>query len=151
MTDFGLSCRQFGFKKGGTPIFASPEVFGGYQTGIDEFSMGRIVCFLCLDYSDFLQLCFMPIEEEKTRNQIRNAIDQFEVFRKAKKCMQYGRRTVSTDEFRDISNLSPLLISRSDLISAGIPKKWFLDPNYQEGELFGNEILDEQFNLKNLS
>ena len=150
MTDFGLSCHRRGFKKGGTPIFASPEVFGGSQWSIDDFSMGRIVCFLCLAYPDFLQLMFMPIEKEKTKNEIRNAIEKFEVFRKAKKCMQYGGRYKSTDEFEDISNLSPLLISRSDLISAGIPKKWFLDSNHQLGD-FGNEILDQQFNLKNLS
>ena len=150
MTDFGLSCNNTGFKIGGTPIFASPEVFGGEQRYIDEFSFGRIVCFLCLDYSDFLQLLFMPIEDEERRNKIRNAIDQFEVFKKAKKCMQYGYRYQSTSEFRDISNLSPLLISRSDLISAGIPKKWFIDSNYQEGDYGGNELMDEQFNLRNL-
>jgi hypothetical protein len=35
---------------------------------IDSFLFGRIVCFLCLDYSDFLQLSFMPIEDEETGN-----------------------------------------------------------------------------------
>ena len=144
MTDFGLSCNAEGFKKGGTPIFASPEAFGGEQAYIDDFSFGRIVCFLCLDYSDFLQLLFMPIEDEERTNKIRNAIDTFEVFRLAKKCMQNGDR--SSYDFKDVSNLSPLLISRADLIKAGIPQNWFLDPNYQSGN-----IEEEQFNLNNIS
>ena len=149
MTDFGLSCDLNGFKKGGTPIFCSPEAFGGNQKDIDHFSFGRIVCYLCLDYSDFLQLLFMPIEDEKTRNKIRNAIEQFDVFRKAKDCMKHGDR--STVQFKNISNRTSLLISRADLISAGVPRKWFLDSKYQAGDLFGNEAMDEQFNLNNLS
>ena len=92
----------------------------------------------------------MPIEDEKTKNKIRNVIDKFEVFRKAKKCMQNGFRDGSTDEFKNLSNLSPLLISRADLISAGIPQNWFLDPNYRAGDPGGNEIKNEQFNLRNL-
>ena len=139
-----------GFKKGGTPIFASPEAFGGKQFMIDDFSFGRIIVFLCLDYSDFLQLLFMPIEEEDTRNKIRNAIDTFEVFRLAKKCMKNGNRYGSSDGFKNVSNLSPLLISRADLISAGIPSNWFLDSNYQEGDFGGNEIMDEQCKLRDL-
>ena len=134
-----------GFKKGGTPVYASPEAFGGRQDLIDEFSFGRIVCFLCLDHADFLQLLFMPIEKEETRKKIRMAIDQFEVFIRAKKSMQtdvLGR----CGQFEDVSNLAPLLISRADLIAAGIPQNWFLDPKYNL-----NNIEQEQFNLNNIS
>jgi len=65
--------------------------------------------------------------------------------------MKYRDRDYSTDSFKDVTNLSPLLIGRSDLISAGIPQNWFLDSNYQAGDIGGNEIMDENFNLKNLS
>ena len=88
----------------------------------------------------------MPIEEEKTRKKIRNAIDKFEIFTKAKECMKNGDRSESSDGFADVSNVSPLLIGRADLISAGIPQNWFLDPNYQAGN-----IEKEQFNLNKLS
>ena len=89
----------------------------------------------------------MPIEDEETRKKIRNAIDTFEVFRKVKECMKNGKRQNSSDKFENVSKLSPLLISRADLISAGIPQNWFLDPN-RKGQ--GNEIMDEQFNLRSL-
>ena len=78
------------------------------------------------------------------------AIDQFEVFRKAKKCMKNGNRAGSSNGFADVSNLSPLLISRADVIKAGIPKNWFIDSNYRKRDYGGNEIMDEQFNLRNL-
>ena len=42
------------------------------------------------------------------------------------------------------------LISRAELISAGIPSNWVLDSNYQEGDFGGNEIMDEQCKLRDL-
>jgi hypothetical protein len=98
---------------------------------IDSFLFGRIVCFLCLDYSDFLQLSFMPIEDEETGNIIKNGINQFEVLRNAKECMNPVESS-GIRHFYNVSHLSPLLIHRTDFISAGIPQDWFLDSNYNE-------------------
>ena len=116
MTNFDLSCEN--------------------DKSIDSFLFGRIVCFLCLDYSDFLQLSFMPIEDEETRNKIKNGINQFEVLRNAKECMNPAENS-GIRHFYNISHLSPLLIHRADLITAGIPQDWFLNSNYQEEDFDG--------------
>jgi len=144
LTDFGLSCGDNEFKRGGTPLYSSPEAFGGRQDWVDVFSYGRITLFLALDYPDFLQLVFMPIEDKQILKTIQTGLAKFDIFEWAKMATRPGYR-----ELKDVSKLSHLLISRSDLIASGIPQSWFSDPKYVQGSMFGSEIEDELFNLKN--
>ena len=115
-------------KKGGTPVFASPNAFGGYQWYFDYFSVGRIGLFLALDPADFYQLLFLPIENEEMMKQIKRALATFEIFNKSKEMMSHGSKGGA-----DLSRCKKLKISRGDLIEAGIPENWFLDQIDEKG------------------
>ena len=56
LTDFGLA-----EKKGGTPVFASPECFEDDKHNSDIFSLGRVFLYTILDKSDFFLWLYMPI------------------------------------------------------------------------------------------
>ena len=58
LTDFGLS-----EKKGGTPIFASPECFDDIKPNGDTFSLGRVFLYIILSKSSFLLWLYLPIEK----------------------------------------------------------------------------------------
>ena len=58
LTDFGLS-----EKKGGTPIFASPECFDDDKPNGDTFSLGRVFLYIILSKSSFLLWLYLPIEK----------------------------------------------------------------------------------------
>ena len=116
-------------KKGGTPVFASPNAFGGDQTYFDAFSVGRIGLFLALDPADFYQLLFLPIENEERMKQIKRALATFEIFNKSKRMMSHAAK----DGRQDLSGCKKLKISRGDLIEAGIPENWFLDQIDEKG------------------
>ena len=149
ITDFGLSGdSRSSTKKGGTPVFASALVFGGNQHYVDSYSICRIILFMCLDYSDFLQLCFMPIEDEEKQLRIRRALESFEIFKLALGKMSFGGSVY----FPDVSKCSKFLISRVDLIKAfvheGISEEdandWFIDT---KGNIW-NSVQDENWNLR---
>ena len=109
-------------KKGGTPVFASPNAFGGDQYNFDSFSVARIGLFLSLDPLEFYQLLYLPLENEAELKKIRRALATFEIFNKTKKMMSHGRKYKE-----DLSRCKKLKISRGDLVAAGIPQNWFLD------------------------
>ena len=58
LTDFGLS-----EKKGGTPVFASPECFDESKHNSDIFSLGRVFLFIILSKSSFLLWLYLPIDK----------------------------------------------------------------------------------------
>ena len=132
---------ECGNKTGGTPVFSSPEAFGGSQQFIDIFSYGRVVLFVCLDYCDFLQLVFMPIKKTEDQEHIHEALNKFKVFKEIKKCISPNP---NDRVLEDVSSFSPLKISRQLLIDAGIPDHWFIESRH------GNEIQKENFNLRDI-
>ena len=103
-------------------MYASENAFGGEQYQVDLFAYGRICLFLALDWSDFIQLSFMPIEDDQMLKTIRNGIQSFEIIKKILKCLKTGSK-----KYSDMSKVAKVKISRSDLISSGIPSKWFMD------------------------
>ena len=58
LTDFGLA-----EKKGGTPVFASPECFDDSKHNSDIFSLGRVFLFIILSKSSFLLWLYLPIDK----------------------------------------------------------------------------------------
>ena len=124
LTDFGLSGHWRNSKKrGGTPMYASPEVFGGNQSHVDRFSYGRVCLFLVLDQADFLQLSFVPIEDVSMVKRIRKSVEQFDVLRKIQKMIRITHR----EPFQNLAKCDEVKITRQMLINAGIPSQWFLD------------------------
>ena len=111
--DFGLSGKFNNTKKkGGTPIYASNKVFGGYQQELDFYSYGRLILFLVLDWSDFIQLSFMPIEDKNKLETIRNGVKSFKIIQKIlEKYLTYSDYGL----FDDMSKYPKVLITRSDL------------------------------------
>ena len=79
--------------------------------------------FLVLDYKDFIQLCFMPIENQTMLNNVRSGVRSFEIIPKILKMLKYGDKVL----FEDLSKCFQIQITRSHLINSGIPKDWFLD------------------------
>ena len=136
-----MACGEFGNKKGGTPVFSSPEAFGGSQQFIDIFSYGRVVLFTCLDYCDFLQLVFMPIKDVAEQTNIEQALNKFKVFEEVKKCMSPNPKDRLLE---DVSIHSPLKITRELLIDAGIPEYWFIKSPH------GDVLQQENFGLQNI-
>ena len=67
LTDFGLS-----EKRGGTPIFASPECFDEIKPNGDTFSLGRVFLYIILSKSSFLLWLYLPIEKN-----LKLTIDNF--------------------------------------------------------------------------
>ncbi len=122
-------------------MYASENVFGGEQWQVDYFAYGRIHLFLALDWSDFIQLSFMPIEDDQMLQTVRNGIQSFEIIKKILKCLKTGIK-----DYIDMSKLSKLKIIRSDLISSGIPSNWFMDSLDSDRDT----IQSENFNCKNL-
>ena len=59
LTDFGLA-----EKKGGTPVFASPECFDDSKQKSDIFSLGRVFLFIVLTRSSFLLWLYLPIDKK---------------------------------------------------------------------------------------
>ena len=124
MTDFGLSGTKKSKKKGGTPLYGGPGVFGGYQAALDSFSYWRLMMFMCLSPPDFIQLTCFPIEDEQVLGEIRNGIKSFAILKYIlKQFEKYGTR----QRFDDMSQYSKVKISRNDLITAGIDQNWFID------------------------
>ena len=103
-------------------MYASENAFGGDQWQLDSFAYGRICLFLALDYSDFIQFSFMPIEDDQMLETVRNGIQSFEIIEKILECLKTGYK-----DYEDMSKLSKLKITRYDLISSGIPSNWFMD------------------------
>ena len=106
-------------------MYASENVFGGNQYEVDFFAYGRIHLFLALDWSDFIQLSFMPIEDDQMLETVRNGIQSFKIIKKILKSLKTGDKGIIRD--MDMSKLSKVKITRSDLISSGIPSNWFMD------------------------
>ena len=103
-------------------MYASENAFGGNQWKVDLFAYGRICLFLALDYPDFIQLSFMPIEDDQMLQTIRNGIKSFEIIKEILKSLKTGSKN-----YFSMPTLSKMKITRSDLISAGIPSNWFMD------------------------
>ena len=61
LTDFGMagSC-----KKGGTPVYASPELMDKTDKKSDIFSLGRTLLFLLLGKQRFLKWLYIPIKDQ---------------------------------------------------------------------------------------
>ena len=68
LTDFGLA-----EKKGGTPVFASPECFEDpeQKRNSDIFSLGRVFLYIILGKVDFFLWVYMPVD-----NQLKTKMDQ---------------------------------------------------------------------------
>ena len=124
-------------------MYASENSFGGFQTDMDSFAYSRICLFLALDYPDFIQLSFMPIEDDKMLETVQNGIHSFEIIKKIWSCLKTGFKSL---DMMDMSKLSKLKITRSDLISAGIPSNWFIDSL----DCYRDTIQSENFNCGNL-
>ena len=99
-------------------MYASENVFGGNQLQVDLFAYGRIHLFLALDWSDF-------IEDDQMLETVRNGIKSFEIIKKILECLKTGNKGYIED--MEMSKLSKVKITRSDLISSGIPSNWFMD------------------------
>ena len=71
LSDFGLVDRR-----GGTPVYASPECFHGSIVGkSDLFSLGRLFTFMVTeDKSIFYALLFLPIQSQTDQNTIRRIL-----------------------------------------------------------------------------
>ena len=123
-------------------MFASENAFGGYQNYMDSFAYGRICLFLALDYPDFLPLSFMPIEDDKMLETVRNGIRSFEIIKKILISLKTGQKA----SFIDMYKLSKVKITRSDLISAGIKSNWFIDSLGCDRDT----ILSENFHCQSL-
>ena len=129
-------------------MYASENVFGGWQTDVDYFAYGRICLFLALDWSDFIQLNFMPIEDDEMLKIVRHRIRSFEIIKKVLKCLKpgpkYGPLTPARHHI-DVSKCPKLKITRSNLNSAGIPSNWFIEPT-----IYGfNTIQSENLKCQN--
>ena len=61
LTDFGLAGSD---SKGGTPIFASPECLEKTDQKSDIFSFGRVILYLLLTKSQFMEWLFIPIRNK---------------------------------------------------------------------------------------
>ena len=143
--DFGLSGKFNNTKKkGGTPIYASNKVFGGYQQELDFYSYGRLILFLILDWSDFIQLSFMPIEDEQMLETIQNGVKSFPIIQEIlEDYLEYDKY----GDFEDMSKYPKVLVTRSDLISAGVPNNWCID-SLPIGHR--DTIQSQNFNIQNL-
>ena len=145
LTDFGLAGDRLNKTKiGGTPVYASEMVFGGDQMHADYYSYGRLLLFLALEKNeDFIQLCFLPIEDKTLLKTIRNAIRSFDIIKQIlDKYLKYGNK----NSYTDLSKCSKVKISRNDLINSGVPSTWFLD-----SLLVGRDTIQSQnFNCQNL-
>ena len=122
-------------------MYASENVFGGFQYYVDFFAYGRIALFLALDWPDFIQLS-LPIEDDQMLQTVRNGIQSFEIINKILECLKTGMKGV----IQDMSKLSKVKITRSDLISSGIPNDWFMD----SPDCDWNTVQCENFNCQNL-
>ena len=122
-------------------MYASENVFGGNQLRVDYYAVGRINLFLALEWSDFIQLSFMPIEDKRMLRTVRNGIRSFEIIPKILRSLRTG-----TKYSDDLSKLPKVKITRSDLISAGIPSNWFIDSL----DCRRDTIQSENFNCQNL-
>ena len=122
-------------------MYASENAFGGYQEFVDMFAYGRICLFLALDYPDFLQLSFMPIEDDKMLETVRNGIQSFGIIKEILKSLKTGDKY-----YHNMSKLSKVKITRSDLISAGIKSNWFIDSLGCDRDT----ILSENFHCQSL-
>ena len=71
-------------------MYASENAFGGCQEHRDNYAYGRICLFLALDWSDFIQLSFMPIEDDQMLQSVRNGIQSFEIIKQILKCLKTG-------------------------------------------------------------
>ena len=60
LTDFGIAGPD---KKGGTPIFASPECFEQKTIQSDIFSSGRVLLFLLVPKEKFIKWLFVSIRQ----------------------------------------------------------------------------------------
>ena len=125
MSDFGLSGNYDESKKrGGTPLYANLRVFGGNQRFLDEFSYWRLMMFLCLSPTDFIQLTCFPIEDDQLLESIQKAIKSFDILKEILDGLEhYGYN----EDIYDLSEYSKVKISRDDLINAGIDRTWFID------------------------
>lgn len=61
LTDFGMAGSD---KKGGTPVYASPELMDKTDKKSDIFSFGRTLLFLLLGSTRFLKWLYIPIENQ---------------------------------------------------------------------------------------
>ena len=124
LTDFGLSGNFKGCeKRGGSPIFGAPEVFGGRRDHmIDEFSLARVCLFLALDRAAFNQLLFMPIEKTDELHQIRKCLYKSKFLYHAKNMMRPVERFYTA-----LHKIDKVKLNRHDLIHLGIKADWFLD------------------------
>ena len=125
-------------------MYASENAFGGEQYQVDLFAYGRICLFLALDWSDFIQLSFMPIEDDQLLQTVRNGIRSFEIIKKILKSLKTGYKGSLSN--MDMSKLKKVKITRSDLISSGIPSNWFMDSL----DCDQDTIQSENFNCQNL-
>ena len=128
--DFGLTGKWDKQKRGGTPMYASRTVFeeGGDFNCSDGYAFGMLISFLVLDeYYDFLQLNFMPVEDENERNKIRGALSNWHIFNIIKHFLEKNNYLFKSD-LTKIENVAEreFKISHQDLIDKGIEKEWFL-------------------------
>ena len=61
LTDFGMAGSD---KKGGTPVYASPEFIDKTDKKSDIFSFGRVLLFLLLGKRRWLKWLFIPIKNQ---------------------------------------------------------------------------------------
>ena len=61
LTDFGMAGSGM---KGGTPVYASPELMDKTDKKSDIFSFGRTLLFLLLGKQRFLKWLYIPIKDQ---------------------------------------------------------------------------------------
>ena len=156
ITDFGLTQDYSRIRKlGGTPVFSSPFSFDTmmYLIG-DCYSLIRIVEWICLETSDWIQLAHFPIIDDESdptepgrkRRIIKEALDTFPVLKMAKEEIQNILKDFTYYQSLSLNPSWNYKISRFDLIQAGIDSNWFIDQNIQPTD----QLKRENFNLKNI-
>ena len=138
ITDFGLSGNiSFSTRRGGTPIYAPPEVFSGGKGVIDKYSLARTIHFLMFDICTFLQLTFFPIEDENQAKKMKSILQKFWILKQVQKwhnpCTDREDYSlmVNMERWHEIFNenniFSFLQIKKENLIAAEFDENWFID------------------------
>ena len=125
LCDFGLSRFD---KRGGSPVFSSKEAFqkftrDDYTNGrlkyYDSFSFARLALFLSIqNIDDFFRLCFFPIEDETTRDEILATLQNFPFLRDIITLLDPTASLPADEKLKLMTNISrTAVIITSDEIS----------------------------------
>ena len=128
LSDFGLAERR-----GGTPVYASPECFFGPVVGkSDLFSLGRLFTFMVTEEkSVFYALLFLPVQLQNDQSNIRRIVGQVPILNLILKMtnVQPADRCPLADVENFLTSVNFIeIISRPFLEAQGFPNGPFQVP-----------------------